>query len=100
MRRLLWIIAAGLSGIAGVRILGEPACQSVSFGRAGGRRVNAMSCFADDSGALPAELAGIGLLVIAVIVIALAFRRPRQAPVPQPAARSVTHCYKHAFQVD
>lgn len=77
VRRLLGIVAAGFAVVSGVRILSEPSCESVSFGRAGGRRVSAVTCFSDGSGALPANLAGIGLIVLALIVVALALRRPR-----------------------
>lgn len=80
MRRIFWVIAAGFGLLSGIRILSEPACESVSFGRAGGRRVSVVSCYPDSSGALPAGLAGVGLIAVAVLVIFLAFKRPRFVP--------------------
>ena len=77
VRRLIWIIAAGFTGVSGIRILSEPSCESVSFGRAGGRRMSAATCFSDSSGALPANLVGLGLIVLALIGLAVALRRPR-----------------------
>lgn len=77
VRRLIWIVSAGFAAVSGIQILSEPSCESVSFGRAGGRRVSAATCFSDSSGALPANLAGLGLILLALIVLAVALRRPR-----------------------
>ena len=74
MRRFLWTAASAITLFSGIRVLTEPGCESVSFSRAGGRRVSALSCFSDQSGAVPAWLAGVGLLAIAALGVVIASR--------------------------
>jgi hypothetical protein len=63
MRRIVIVIAGGFALLTGFRILAEPDCNSVSFDGQGGR-VATVVCSPDDSGALPAGLAGIGLIAL------------------------------------
>lgn len=79
MRRALWALGAAITFITGIGILSAPECESVSFSRAGGQRVSTVSCFADQSGAVPAWLAGVGLLAVAVIFILLSSRKSMAA---------------------
>lgn len=76
MRRLLFVVAGGFALLTGFRVLAEPDCNSVSFDGQGGR-VATVVCSADDSGALPAGLAGIGLIVLGGGVIWFGLRRGR-----------------------
>lgn len=74
MRRVFLALASIITFIAGVNILSEPSCRSVSFSRVGGRRVGAVSCFSDQSGAVPAWLAAVGLLALAAVCAVIATR--------------------------
>lgn len=79
MRKLIAAVVAGFAVVNGFRILFASDCQSVSFDAVGGRRVSAVMCFADDSGVVPGWLAGVGLIVFGLLVLAIGFapRRPR-----------------------
>jgi len=74
MRRVLFVVAGGLALLTGFRVLAEPDCNSVSFDGQGSR-IATVVCSADDSGALPAGLAGIGLIALGGGVIGLGLRR-------------------------
>lgn len=74
MRRILFVVAGGLSLLTGFRVFAEPDCNSVSFDGQGGR-VASVVCSADDSGAVPAGLAGIGLIALGGGVVWLGLRR-------------------------
>jgi len=74
MRRVLFVIAGGLALLTGFRVLAEPDCDSVSFDGQGGR-IATVVCSADESGALPAGLAGIGLIALGGGVIWFGLRR-------------------------
>lgn len=74
MRRIFFVVAGGLALLTGFRVLAEPNCNSVSFDGQGGR-VASVVCSADDSGAVPAGLAGIGLIALGGGVVWLGLRR-------------------------
>jgi len=74
VRRILFVVAGGLALLTGFRVLAEPDCNSVSFDGQGGR-VASVVCSADDSGAVPAGLAGIGLIALGGGVVWLGLRR-------------------------
>jgi hypothetical protein len=58
----------------GFKVLSADNCESISFDGQGGR-VAIAQCFADNSGVLPAWLAGIGMILVGVIVGFLAIKR-------------------------
>lgn len=66
--RLLPLVAAGLFAITGFNVLGTEGCESVSFDYRGAR-VFSVQCFSDSSGALPADLAGFGMIAAAAVLI-------------------------------
>ena len=74
MRRIFFVVAGGLALLTGFRVLAETNCNSVSFDGKGGR-VATVVCSADDSGAVPAGLAGIGLIALGGGVVWLGLRR-------------------------
>jgi len=74
VRRIFFVVAGGLALLTGFRVLAEPNCNSVSFDGQGGR-VASVVCSADDSGAVPAGLAGIGLIALGGGVVWLGLRR-------------------------
>ena len=77
MRRLVGLVAAVLAVVNGIGILSADNCKSISFDGEAGGRVMAAACYPDSQGALPAWIAGIGLVLIGVVVgfIAIAPRR-------------------------
>jgi len=77
MRRLVGLVAAVLAVVNGIGILTADNCKSISFDGEAGGRVMAAVCYPDSQGALPAWIAGIGLVLIGVVVgfIAIAPRR-------------------------
>jgi len=74
MRTFLFVVGALLFAYNGGGILLADNCDSVSFDGQGGRVATAV-CYSDGSGALPAWLAGIGMLVIAALFAFIALRR-------------------------
>lgn len=77
MRRLIGLVAAVLAVVNGIGILTADNCKSISFDGEAGGRVMAAVCYPDSQGALPAWLAGLGLILLGIVVglIALAPRR-------------------------
>lgn len=71
----LSLLVGTLAVVNGFRILLTDDCKSISFDSVGGRRVAAVQCIADDSGALPAWLVGSGLVVLGVLVLVAALMR-------------------------
>ena len=74
MRRLVGLAFGGFAVFNGLKVLTADKCESISFDGQGGR-VAIAQCFADNSGALPAWLAGIGMILVGVIVGLLAIKR-------------------------
>jgi hypothetical protein len=74
VRRLLGLAVAGFGVFTGIGILRADDCKSVSFDGQGGR-IAVAQCFADSSGALPAWLAGGGLIVLGVLIGLALIRR-------------------------
>ena len=74
MGKILFVIFGSVSIFNGIAILGASDCQSVSFDGQGSR-VAAAQCFADSSGALPAWMAGLGMVLIGGFVILIGIRR-------------------------
>jgi hypothetical protein len=74
MRRLVGLAFGGFAAFNGLKVLTADNCESISFDGQGGR-VAIAQCFADNSGALPAWLAGIGMILVGVIVGFLAIKR-------------------------
>jgi hypothetical protein len=74
VRRLLGLAIAGFGAFTGIEILRAEDCQSVSFDGQGGR-IAVAQCFADSSGALPAWLAGGGLIALGVLIGLALIRR-------------------------
>ncbi len=74
MRRLVGLAFGGFAVFNGLKVLTADNCESISFDGQGGR-VAIAQCFADNSGALPAWLAGIGMILVGVIVGLLAIKR-------------------------
>lgn len=68
MRRLLPLVAAVLFVVNGCGVLTADECASVSFDGEAGGRVMAAVCYPDAQGALPAWVAGLGMIVIGVII--------------------------------
>ena len=73
MRKLIGLILGSVSAFNGVALLVAKDCQSVSFDGQGSR-VAIAQCFADSSGALPGWLAGLGMVVVGVLIAAFSFR--------------------------
>jgi hypothetical protein len=69
----LFVLAASIFAIVnGVGVLRAENCSSISFdGEAGGRVLTAV-CFPDSTGAIPASLAGWGMVLIGVAVLLVA----------------------------
>ncbi len=63
MGRIIGLILGGVAAFNGIAILTASDCESVSFDGQGSR-VAVVQCFADSSGALPAWLAGVGMLLV------------------------------------
>ncbi len=74
MRRLVGLAFGGFAVFNGLKVLTADNCESISFDGQGGR-VAIAQCFADNSGVLPAWLAGIGMILVGVIVGLLAIKR-------------------------
>ena len=77
MRRLVGLVAAVLAVVNGIGILTADNCMSISFDGEAGGRVMAAVCYPDSQGALPAWIAGLGLIVVGLVVgfIAITPRR-------------------------
>jgi hypothetical protein len=74
MGRITGLILGGVAAFNGIAILAASDCESVSFdGR--GSRVAVAQCFADSSGALPAWLAGVGMVLIGGAIAFIGFKR-------------------------
>jgi hypothetical protein len=78
MGRILFIIFGSVSVFNGFAILGASDCQSVSFDGQGSR-IAAAQCFADSSGALPAWVAAVGMVLIGGLVILMGIKRNRRS---------------------
>ena len=74
MRRLVGLAFGGFAVFNGLKVLTADNCESISFDGQGGR-VAIAQCFADNSGVLPAWLAGIGMILVGAIVGLLAIKR-------------------------
>jgi hypothetical protein len=74
MRRIIGLAFGGFAVFNGLKVLAANNCESISFDGQGGR-VAIAQCFADNSGALPAWLAGIGMILVGGIVGLLAIKR-------------------------
>jgi hypothetical protein len=80
MFRFLPLVAAVMFAVAGFNVFDTPSCESVSFDYRGARVVT-IECFPDASGAVPADLAGLGLLAGAGLMSWISWnlrRRPSQ----------------------
>jgi hypothetical protein len=75
MGKIIGMILGGIAAFNGIGILSSDTCQSVSFSGEGGGRVMAAQCFADNSGAIPGTVAGLGLVVIGGAIAAFSFLR-------------------------
>ena len=74
MRRLVGLAFGGFAVFNGLKVLTADNCESISFDGQGGR-VAIAQCFADNSGALPAWIAGTGMIRVGGIVGLLAIKR-------------------------
>ena len=74
MGRIIGLILGGVAAINGIAILIASDCESVSFDGQGSR-VAVAQCFADSSGALPAWLAGVGMLLIGSFIAFIGIKR-------------------------
>ena len=74
MGRIIGMIFGGISIFNGMAILTTSECESVSFDGQGGR-VAVAQCFADSSGALPAWLAGVGMVLLGLVIGVVAIKR-------------------------
>ncbi len=74
MGRIVGLILGGLSAFNGIAILTASECESVSFDGQGSR-VAVAQCFADSSGALPAWLAGFGMLLFGGFIVFIGVKR-------------------------
>jgi hypothetical protein len=74
MGKIIGIILGGVAIFNGFAILGADNCQSVSFDGQGSR-VAVAQCFADSSGAIPAWLAGIGMIVVGGVIGLIAVKK-------------------------
>ena len=79
MRKLGALVVAGFAVVSGFRVLFADDCSSVSFRAVGGRYATSLQCYSDGSGGVPAWLAGVGLILFGLLVLAIGFapRRPR-----------------------
>lgn len=78
MRKFFPLVLGLVSILNGFAILGASNCQSVSFDGQGSR-VAAAQCFADSRGALPAWMAGTGMVLIGCLVILMGIKRNRRS---------------------
>ena len=74
MRRIIGLAFGGFAVFNGFKVLTADNCESISFDGQGGR-VAIAQCFADNSGVVPAWLAGIGMILVGAIVGLLAIKR-------------------------
>jgi hypothetical protein len=74
MGRVIGLILGGVAAFNGIAILTASECESVSFDGQGSR-VAVAQCFADSSGALPAWLAGVGMVLLGVAIGAFVLKR-------------------------
>lgn len=77
MKQLIALVAAGFAIVNGFRVLLAEECSSVSFRSTGGRYASSLQCYSDGSGGIPAWLAGGGLILLGLLVLALLFRSRR-----------------------
>ena len=73
MRKLIGLILGGVAALNGVALLAAEDCQTVSFDGQGSR-VAIAQCFSDSSGALPGWLAGLGMVVVGVLIATFSLR--------------------------
>jgi len=73
MRKLVGLFLGGVAAFNGVSLLVAEDCETVSFDGQGSR-VAIAQCFADPSGALPGWLAGVGMVVVGVLIVTFSFR--------------------------
>ena len=73
MAKLIGLVLGGVAIFNGFAVLAADDCQTVSFDGQGSR-VAIAQCFADSSGALPGWLAGLGMVVVGVLIAAFSFR--------------------------
>ena len=74
MGRIIGLILGGVAAFNGIAILAASDCESVSFDGQGSR-VAVAQCFADSSGALPAWLAGVGMVLLGIVIGVVAIKR-------------------------
>lgn len=67
VRKLVGLILGGVAVFNGIAIIAADNCETVSFAGQGSR-VAIAQCFADSSGALPGWLAGLGMILVGVII--------------------------------
>lgn len=76
---MFWGILALIGGATfvfnGFGVLGDPECNTVSFG---GARVVTATCYSDDMGAISGTLAGLGMLVFGAFLIYFGYRTIRR----------------------
>ena len=74
MGRIIGLILGGVAAFNGIASLAASDCERVSFDGQGSR-VAVAQCFADSSGALPAWLAGVGMVLIGGAIAFIGFKR-------------------------
>lgn len=74
MGKIVYTIFGSFAIFGGFAILGASKCQSVSFDGQGSR-VAIAQCFADSSGALPAWVAGMGMVLVGSFIIFIGIKR-------------------------
>jgi hypothetical protein len=78
MGKLVGLVLGAVAIFNGFAVLAAEDCQSVSFDGQGSR-VAVAQCFADSSGALPAWMAGLGMVLIGGFVILMGVKRNRRS---------------------
>jgi len=73
MRQLISLVVAGFAIVNGFRVIFADDCSTVSFDAVGGRYASAIQCYADNSGAVPAWVAGGGVILFGLIVLLIGF---------------------------
>lgn len=73
IRKPIGLILGGVAAFNGFALLVAEDCETVSFDGQGSRVVIAQ-CFADSSGVLPGWLAGIGMILVGVLIAVLNLR--------------------------
>ena len=75
MGKLIGAILGLVAIINGFGVLTDSNCNSVSFGGQGGGRVMVANCFSDSSGAIPASVAGLGMIVLGGLIAFLSVKQ-------------------------